>query len=61
MSPSKARAYEVDRMATTNDTFWFRSFAKWIWKAKNETKYMNIDKVQSKRPKLTLINYWSGW
>jgi len=38
MSPSKARANEVERMPTTNDIVLFRSPATWRRKARHGTQ-----------------------
>jgi len=49
MSPSKARANEVERTPTTNDIVLFWSPATWTCKAGQETKkYMNSEKAQRK-------------
>jgi len=40
MSPSKARANEVERKLATNDSFWFRSPATWRRKARHGTKIL---------------------
>jgi len=40
MSPSEARANEIERTRATNDSFWFRSPAKWIRKARYGTKIL---------------------
>jgi len=38
--PSKARANKVERTLATNDSFWFRSPATWMRKARRGTKIL---------------------
>jgi len=40
MSPSKARANEVERTRAANDSFRFRSPATWMQKARHGTKIL---------------------
>jgi len=53
MSPSKERANEVERTATSNDIVLFRSPATWTRKVRHGTKNMNSGKAQRKEPELT--------
>jgi len=61
MSPSKARANEVERTPTTNAIVLFRSPARLQHKRDRldmERKHMNSDTVQRNESELT--SYWSG-
>jgi len=53
MIPCKARANEVERTPTANDTFWFRSPALEREKPDMERKYVSSDMAQRKEPELT--------
>ena len=53
MSPSKARANEVERSPTTNDIVLFRSPATWTWKARCGTQIYEqwqLTRSKEKRP-----------
>jgi len=55
MSPSKARAHEVERMPTTNNIVLFRSPVTWTRKARHETKIYEQWQVPKKRARVNKL------
>jgi len=53
MSPSKARANEVEKMLASNDIVLFTLPATWLWKARHGTKIYEQWQDPIKKPELT--------
>jgi len=60
MSPSKARANEVERTPTTNDIVLFRSPATWMREARHRTKTYEQWQGPKKRARVNNLGKWAN-